>query len=166
MNDEFLDIVDANNTVIGTASRNDCHNNPNLIHRTVHFTVINEQKNKLLLTQRSFSKKHDPGKYCFPGEHITSGETYEEAITRGLKEELNLTPTIFKAVCANLFKFQKETEFVTFYIAECSNYQIEYDKSEIEKTMWINIDQIESLELDLSEMAEYWIKTIDWKHLL
>ena len=163
MDSELLDVVDVNNKVIGKATREDCHNNPNLIHRTIHFTVIDREQNTILLTRRSFSKKHDPGKYCFPGEHMKSGEDYKEAIARGLKEELNLTPKIFITANTNIFKFQKETEFVAFYITECSDYQIEFDRSELEEIIWVNLDQIKNLDLDLSEMTKYWIQTVKWK---
>ena len=81
--DEIFDVVNEKDEVIGTAPREECHSNPGLIHHTVHFTLIDRKKKRVFLTQRSFKKEHDAGKYCFLGEHMLSGESYEDALKRG-----------------------------------------------------------------------------------
>jgi isopentenyldiphosphate isomerase len=55
---EILDVIDENDNVIGTATREQCHTDPKLLHHTVHFTFIDRKNSKILLTQRSFKKKH------------------------------------------------------------------------------------------------------------
>ncbi len=159
---EILDIVNEKDEVIGTATRKDCHSNPHLIHRTVHFTLVDPRNKKVLMTIRSRKKKHDGGKYCVLGEHILSGKTYIDAIKRGVNEELGFVPQKFKELSHNIFTYDNQREFVRFFIILWNNEQIKYDTSEIEDLVWVDIDKIVSADLDYSDMTRYWIKTIKW----
>ncbi|SRR5260221_166558 len=163
---EFFDIVDKNDKVIGKASRDECHSNPNLIHRTVHFTLINKNKNKVFLTQRSFNKQTDPGKLCFLGEHILTGETWEEGLIRGVQEELGFTPKIFKEVFQHIFSFSNQTEFVRFYIIEWNKEDINYDKKEIVKTKWLDLNDLIKEKSNYSDMTKFWIENTKWKKII
>lgn len=37
---ELLNVIDLNDNIIGQASRAECHQNPQLLNHTVHFTLI------------------------------------------------------------------------------------------------------------------------------
>lgn len=160
---ELLDIIDRDDNIIGTATRDECHSNPELLHHTVHFTFIDRRNKKVLLTQRSYTKKHDAGKYCFLGEHILSGETYEDAVKRGAMEEANIQVTHITEVCQNIFHYQCESELVKFYLCEYEQPTFNFDKEEVEQYMLIDIPNINNTDLDISDMTQYWIDHIDWE---
>lgn len=88
--DEFFEIVDADDQVIGTALRSECHGNPQLIHRVAHVLVFDRQR-RLLLQKRSMNKDVQPGKWdTSVGGHLDPGENYEEAARREMFEELGI----------------------------------------------------------------------------
>src|SRR3989344_6571789 len=91
MHEEILDIVDDNDNVIGKDSRDSIWKR-GLRHnvRVVNIFIFNKD-GKILIPKRTMTKKIFPGCYDFScGEHVFSGETYDEAARRGLFEELNL----------------------------------------------------------------------------
>lgn len=51
--------------------------------------VISDTQGRLLVIERS-QLVRAPGRYCFPGGGIESGETEEDAVTRELFEELHV----------------------------------------------------------------------------
>ncbi len=159
---EIFDVVNQRDEVIGQATREECHSNPNLMHRTVHFTVVDKDNDSVLLTQRSFQKKHDAGKFCFLGEHVLSGESYEEAIVRGLKEELNISVKEFKEIGSKTFEYDTQKELVKFFIAYYDGGEIKYDSQELEGFYWIPISEIKECQKDISSMTKFWIDLIDW----
>jgi len=160
---EIFDVVDENDEVVGQASRDECHKDPKLIHRTVHFTLIDKKVKKILITQRSMSKKTDPGKMCFLGEHVISGESYEEAIARGNSEELGFRPKIFKEMATKLFNFPEQTEIARFFVVEWNGEKINYSDDELIGIRWVSLDELISLPLDYSSTSRKWVETIDWK---
>lgn len=87
---EYLEIVDANDQVIGKALRSECHGNPQLIHRVAHVLVF-DQQGRVLLQKRAMSKDVQPGKWdTSVGGHLDRGETYAEAAVREMFEELGV----------------------------------------------------------------------------
>lgn len=53
--------------------------------------IIVNSENKILFCQRSLQKKVAPGAWHMPGGKVEDGESIEQAITRELKEELDLS---------------------------------------------------------------------------
>ena len=89
MKDELFDVVDEEDKVIGQASRTQCHEN-NLIHRSVMFFVFDSEK-RVLITKRTQNKDFFPGYFSIVlGGHVRSGESYEEAASREIEEELGI----------------------------------------------------------------------------
>lgn len=163
---ELFDVVDENDKVVGQATRDECHSNPSLIHRTSQFTLVDFQHKKILVTQRSFNKKTDPGKMCFLGEHVLSGETYEDAVTRGVGEELGFSPKIIKEVATHLFRFPEQTEISKFFIVNWNNETLNLTKEELISFQWLTLDELMSSEIDYSDTTKYWVKSIDWVSVL
>ena len=160
---EYFDVVNEKDEIIGKAGRDECHSNPDLIHRTVHFTLADKNNKRIFITQRSFLKPNDAGKWCFSGEHVLSGENYEEAVIRGVKEELGFVHTLVKEVANHIYSYAKRTEFVRFFMVEINDENIKFDKEEIIKTLWISPNKLMKNDFDLSEMTRYWIKNVNWK---
>ena len=117
---ELLDLVDADNTVIGTVPRSRVHGAPALRHRAVHVLVYDD-RGRLLLQKRSAGKEIQPGKWdASVGGHLAAGESYPEAAARETAEELGLT--VDAAALAPLHEYvwrsPLETEHVTSYRIE------------------------------------------------
>lgn len=90
MPEEIFDICDENDNVVGQATRNEVHAQ-GLLHRAVHIWVWNTA-GELLVHLRSENKDEFPSCYTSSASgHVDSGEDYETAAHRELKEELNLT---------------------------------------------------------------------------
>lgn len=92
---EFLDIVDEKNVVIGDAPIDEVYQK-RLNHRIVHVMIFNE-KGEIFLQQRSAKDDFCPGHLCTSaGGHVKKGETYEQAALRELKEELGIKALLTK----------------------------------------------------------------------
>ena len=86
---EFLEVVDENNRVIGTASRWEIHQKA-LRHRSAHIFIFNTQ-GKLYLQKRSPHKDQYPEHWdSSAAGHADPGETPLETAQRELMEELGL----------------------------------------------------------------------------
>ena len=86
---EIVDIVDKSNKVIGQASRSEAHKKGH-IHRALSVLVLNS-KGQILLQKRSSNKSVHPLSWDLStSEHVLSGESYEDAGVRSVKEELGV----------------------------------------------------------------------------
>ncbi len=88
---DLLDLVNERDEVIGTILQADAHT---LIDTKLGFVrgvaaLVQNDQGELWVPRRSPTKRVSPGGLDFSvAEHVQSGETYEEAIVRGFKEEL------------------------------------------------------------------------------
>jgi len=86
---ELLDIVDANDRVIGCATRAEVHRTER-VHRAVHMLLLNHEGN-LFLQKRSASKDMYPNHWdSSAAGHVDSGEDYLQCAVRELEEELGV----------------------------------------------------------------------------
>ena len=118
---ELLDLVDADNTVIGTVARSRVHGAPALHHRAVHVLVYDD-RGRLLLQKRSAGKEIQPGKWdTSVGGHLAAGESYPAAAVRETAEELGLAIEVDALVPVHGFVWRSpvETEHVTSYRIQC-----------------------------------------------
>lgn len=91
--DELLDIVDRTGKVIGQTTRGEVYKK-GLLHRASH-VLIRNSKGLIYLQKRSDKKKILPGYWDISSsEHLKSGETFEKAANRGLKEELGIETSL------------------------------------------------------------------------
>ena len=83
---ELFPIVDEEGTVIGKATRGECHSGSRLLHPVVHLHVFNSQ-GEVYLQKRPDWKDIQPGKWdTAVGGHIDDGETPESALQREARE--------------------------------------------------------------------------------
>ncbi len=93
---EFLDYVNDNDEVIGSATRSEVYENL-LTHRIVHVIVF-DSEGRMALQMRSSKVSFCPLYWCTTaGGHVRSGETYEQAALRELKEETGKELKVFFA---------------------------------------------------------------------
>ena len=87
--EEWFDVVDRSDTVIGRASREEVHRN-GLLHRSAHLLVF-DGSGRVLLQKRSEGKDRFPG--CWDSSvsgHVDSGESYDQCIVREAMEEIGI----------------------------------------------------------------------------
>lgn len=91
--DELLDLVDKDDEVIGTILRSQSgslHEENKGFLRAAEVLIQNKE-GKLWIPRRSLKKRIAPGGLDYSASgHVASGESYESALYREVKEELNL----------------------------------------------------------------------------
>ena len=112
---EIFEIVDEGGKVIGTAPREECHRNPDLIHRAVHVMVL-DGEGRIYLQKRAGNKDIQPGRWdSSVGGHLIPGEEYAAAAEREMLEELNIKGTP-RFLYRHRWSTEKETEMVETYL--------------------------------------------------
>ena len=114
---ELLDVVDADNQVIGTATRRQVHE-LGLMHRSVHVFLVDED-GRLYLQRRAAGKETFPGAHdSSAAGHVNSGEDYESCVVREVEEELGLAPDHVELVDVGELPASEENgwEHVRFYL--------------------------------------------------
>jgi isopentenyldiphosphate isomerase len=127
---ELFCIVDEDDHVIGTATRQECHGNPLLIHQVAHVLVFTSS-GKLLLQKRSLDKDIQPGKWdTSVGGHLKPGEDYQAAAYRELAEELGIRGVKLTYLYKYPLRNSTESENVATY--KCIfDGKIKFDPQEI-----------------------------------
>lgn len=141
MKTEYFPLVDDNGTVIGSASRKECHSGSFLLHPVVHLHVLN-QSGGIYLQKRAANKDIQPGKWdTSVGGHVDLGEEVEAALRREALEELNIKD--FEAHFIHRYKFISavEAELVNSYYTVYEG-EIIFDPVEIESGKFWQIQDI------------------------
>ena len=113
---EVHDIVDENDSVIGTATQQELYSRK-LTHRIVHVFVIHPLNRTVYFQKRAETKSYLPGFYCTSaGGHVRTGESYEKAAQRELSEELGLTAPLHKVHRTN-FLLDGHNRFIELFLA-------------------------------------------------
>ncbi|MBW2995663.1 NUDIX domain-containing protein [Candidatus Woesearchaeota archaeon] len=138
---EYFDIIDENDNVIGKASRDEVHEK-HLIHRAVTIFVFNS-KNELFMIQRSRKKKLNPLKWQGSASgHVDSGETYEQASKRELKEELDIDAEPKFEFDIKVYSDEQKEHFKLFSINTDAPIKT---NEEIEQSKFMSIDEIKDM---------------------
>jgi isopentenyldiphosphate isomerase len=138
---EYFDVVDDQGQVIGRALRSECHGNPVLVHRVAHVLVFNS-RGELYLQKRAATKDIQPGKWdTSVGGHLDTGETYEQAAVREMREELGIVGIPLEHLYDYPLRNAIESENVRTYRAEY-NGTIICDPHEIETGRFWTMDEI------------------------
>jgi isopentenyl-diphosphate delta-isomerase len=88
--DEWLDLVDAHDSVIGKKLRSEVHRDHLHNYRAINVFIVNS-KGELWIPRRTAHKQLFPNGLDFScAGHVSSGETYEQTLQREMLEELNL----------------------------------------------------------------------------
>ena len=141
---EYIDLVDDNDNIIGTSTREFVDSNNLKNYRVVNILVINS-KNEIVLAQRSKNKKYFGGCYFFSvGGHVKANESYEEAAYRELKEELGIINEKLQAIAHFSPNETGTSSFSMLYFLKYNGAFI-IDKNEIEQMKAFKKSELEEL---------------------
>lgn len=112
----------------------------------VSFLVIKD--GRLLVEKRKEDKAVDPGLRCIPGGHCESGESPEDALSRELKEELDIVARDSRYICT-LVHLSEEVQKIHYYVTE--DWKGIIQNNEAESLFWIELGDLESLNKILQE---------------
>ena len=144
MSEEIFDVVNERDEVIDRAPRSEVHRR-GLLHRAVHILVFNAAGN-VFLQKRSASKDSHPQTWdSSTSGHVDSGEDYDTAAIRELREEIGL---VVNTSPERLFKIaacgETDQEFVWIYRIE-SEGPFTLHPDEIEDGDWFAPETVSRL---------------------
>jgi isopentenyldiphosphate isomerase len=161
MSEELLDVVDADDRVIGVKTRGEIHAQ-GLMHRAVHILVFNSG-GELFIQKRSMSKDNDPGLWdSSAAGHVDSGEDYYDCAIRELGEELGLTA---KVSLETLFRLPASpfTDMEHCIVYRCINEgPFELQAEEIDEGAWISSTEMDRRVLD-DDPTQTQVLQLIWK---
>lgn len=138
--EEWFDVVDENDAVIGRALRSEVHAH-RLLHRAVHMLVFN-RKGEIFLQKRSMQKDQCPGLWgTSSAGHVDSGEDYDHAAAREFGEELGVPAPRLK----RLFKIKacRETGYEHLWVYSCRHDgPFVLNKEEIDRGEWLAPEEL------------------------
>ncbi len=146
---EIVDIVDANDNVIGSAAKEEVRQK-GLLSRVAFILLLNTQ-HELFLQQRKSTKKTYPLYWSGSAAgHVRSGETYHEAALRELEEELGVKVNLTEV---GTFTSDTDKEIVTVFIGACEGpYTLE--EAAIEKAEYYSLERLRK-EARTLQMTSY-----------
>ena len=139
--EEIFDVVDANDQVIGTATRAEVHAQK-LTHRAVHVFVFNK-RGDLLLQKRSLLKDMCPGLWdSSVSGHLDAGESYEAAAVRELEEEMGITTETTPEEIARIAPgLETGWEHMRLYRIRHDG-ALRFPAAEVDAVMWFPLSEI------------------------
>jgi mutator protein MutT len=114
----------------------------------VAFLVV--RGNRVLAERRKRTKEVMPGAVALPGGHLEPGERPDEALRRELQEELGIVASDVVYVCTLLHRSQ---EFRKLHYFAVTRWQGEIEPHEAESVLWVPLDGLSALDLDVDRMA-------------
>ncbi|MFH0970027.1 MAG: NUDIX domain-containing protein [Candidatus Diapherotrites archaeon] len=109
-------------------------------------------KDKCVLAE--VRKSNDPfGAGCtwIPGGHVEPNETEERAFLRETKEELDIEPLNYYALCS--FPWEKDKKQYTVQYFVCTKWKGKIKKKEAAELIWISQKEIEKLDEEVDRQA-------------
>ncbi len=159
MREELIDVLDEDGIKTGEVMpRREVHR-LGLWHRAIVVAIINE-KNEILLQQRSMKKEKNPGLWDISAAgHISCGQDSISAATREINEEVsvNLGFNVEVKEFRFMYSFRKkevfaedfiENQFYDFFVLRQQglNFEsIKFQESEVQNIKFVNITELNEL---------------------
>lgn len=136
---EIIDIVDANDKVVGTEEK-DVARQKGLAIR-VSFVIILNARDELYLQQRKSTKKTYPLYWSGSAAgHVRAEESYLAAAERELEEELGVATELYEL--GKLYSTE-DKEFVTFFVGRHAG-PFRLEEAAIEKADFFSLEQLQA----------------------
>lgn len=140
--DEAFDVVDAEDQVIGRASRDRVHAE-GLMHRAVHLFVVNG-RGELLLQKRSWLKDAHPGVWdSSVAGHLDAGEDYPSAARREMREEMGIEGVEPEEIGRLAPSAATGWEHIRLYLVRWQG-RPQFPCAEVESVLWLAADELDA----------------------
>jgi isopentenyldiphosphate isomerase len=120
------------------------------IYRVSALWLADINGNDVLITQRKWTKHHDPGKWMAAASGtVDEGETYEQNVVKEIEEEIGLTNLDLAVGPKEFVADKKHKFFVQWFSAtvDKSKVSIKIQKEEVEAYSWINkVELVQDVE--------------------
>jgi 8-oxo-dGTP pyrophosphatase MutT (NUDIX family) len=138
--EELVDLIDRDDRVIGRASRRRVRAE-NLLHRGVGILCRNSG-GLIYVHKRTDIKDVFPGMYdMFVGGVVEAGETYDEAASREIAEELGIVGATLEHLFRHLYWGPQNRSLVAVYSVEWDG-PISHQESEISWGRFLSFDEL------------------------
>ncbi len=107
---------------------------------SIHIWIIND-KNEILIQQRSSNRKMFPNMWTNTGGACISGETSILTVIRELKEELNIDVNIDHLEFIASYKREKDYVDVWVLKENINTNNIKFVDGEVQDVKWVSIDE-------------------------
>lgn len=105
--------------------------------------IIKNKEGKILIAKRNHTKAQG-NLYEFPGGKVEKNETYEDALKREIKEELDMNIEVLNKFDEEIFEYPEKTiKLIAFNALFNGNHLIMKEHEDIE---WIEIDEFKNYE--------------------
>lgn len=140
---EIVDLINENDEVIGQATREEVKKGK-LLYRCAGIYV--KKNGRVLIEKRGKQKSIRPGNWSIVEETLHSGETYEQAARRGVREELGLEAENLKFIGKKMIDDSVYPDRFLLGIFTCeAEGKIKLQESEVEKAQWVSRKQLQSI---------------------
>ena len=143
---ELVDLLNNRKELIGeTCERNAV---PEGKYRlSIHIWIVND-KNEILIQQRSASRKMFPNMWTNTGGACIAGETSIETVFRELKEELNIIPNIDNLELIASYKRKKDYVDVWLLRQNINIKDLKFNDNEVQAAKWVSIEEWKKLLIE------------------
>ena len=156
--EELLDLVDKNDKIIGNIPNSKPNSNPKIIHREIAI-IIYDDKNRVLIQQRSFKKRLYPGVWTVTcAGHVTYGLTPLETAHMELLEEVGFD-TKLKFVEKEFNKIPTESRFFYWYVGKLpKNAKVKIEPREVESIKLLSQSQLKKFIQEGNKVGKHSVK--------
>lgn len=114
---------------------------------SIHIWIVND-KNEILIQQRSASRKMFPNMWTNTGGACIAGETSIETVFRELKEELDITPSIDNLELIASYKRKKDYVDVWLLRQNININDLKFNDNEVQAAKWVSIEEWKKLLIE------------------
>ena len=163
MKEEYFDIVNEHNEVIGQERRRFVHQS-GLWHRGAHVFLFTPDR-RLLVQKRSQTRDKFPGTLdCSISEHLKPGESFLAAAIRGLQEELGIEGIpLTRLIQFKMNYGPNDNEFSEVFEGVLDETPITIDHHEVDEIRFYTIPELEEIMAKgKPPTAPWFIQLIRW----
>ena len=159
---ELVDLLNDRKELIGeTCERNSV---PEGKYRlSIHIWIVND-KNEILIQQRSASRKMFPNMWTNTGGACIAGETSIETVFRELQEELNVIPNIDNLELIASYKRKKDYVDVWLLKQNININDLKFNDNEVQAAKWVSIEEWKKLLIEeqaVKSSTDYFLNYIN-----
>ena len=114
---------------------------------SIHIWIVND-KNEILIQQRSANRKKFPNMWTNTGGACIAGETSIETVFRELKEELNVIPNIDNLELIASYKRKKDYVDVWLLRQNINIKDLKFNDNEVQAAKWATIEEWKKLLIE------------------